>query len=170
MNIEQTREYGRDYYHKNKAKIRKRQNERSENNREEKREYDRVYMAKYYHAHKNDPVYMAKKNVLQKRASESIKQRTIDLYGGKCANPACGDEELSVLSIDHIHNDGCEERRKNKHEGGTRQYCELLRTQKRNDIQVLCMSCQFRKIKYGNDFSKWPEKGKRTKLSPLPLG
>jgi hypothetical protein len=83
---------------------------------------------------------------------QEAKRRLMDRYGGKCV--ACGVTELAVLTLDHVNNDGAEERR-----NGTRGfswYGKLLKEGLRDDLQVLCANCQSRKRNYGGDFACWP--------------
>lgn len=81
-----------------------------------------------------------------------VKRSLIDRYGGKCV--ACGITELAVLTLDHIDDHGAEERRSGSR--GFSWYNKLQREGLRDDLQVLCMNCQFRKRNYGGDFSTWP--------------
>lgn len=67
-----------------------------------------------------------------------MKEEAINHYGGKCA--CCGEDEMLFLSIDHIRNDGAEDRRKHPARG----YAYFRRIVKENDFskfQVLCFNC-----------------------------
>jgi hypothetical protein len=44
-----------------------------------------------------------------KEYERRCKQKIIDAYGGKCQ--CCGESIFEFLSIDHIHNDGAQERK-----------------------------------------------------------
>jgi hypothetical protein len=65
-----------------------------------------------------------------------IRKQAIQKYGGRCV--CCGVVEVLFLTIDHINGDGSKDRQKH---GGTGWYMELLRTERRNDLQVLCYNC-----------------------------
>lgn len=68
------------------------------------------------------------------------KKKVIELYGGKCA--CCGISEHDFLSIDHINNDGHNDRHSNF-------YQKLLKTTKRDDLQILCWNCNTSKLILG---------------------
>lgn len=77
-------------------------------------------------------------------------------YGSCCIG--CGLDELACLTIDHIHGGGQTERSRLEL-SSDKFYAKLLREPKRSDLQVLCMSCQWRKNAYGSDIGKWPKIG-----------
>lgn len=86
-------------------------------------------------------------------------------YGGKCVY--CGCEELAILTIDHKNNDGKKDRGKKC----SRQFYYDLRVGEiRDDLQVMCMSCNTRKRIYGNDLSQWESKKVMTsQVTPRPF-
>lgn len=64
----------------------------------------------------------------------------IDAYGGRCA--CCGLADRRFLTIDHINNDGHEDRRRNGYRGGYTFYRSLKADGfARKDVQVLCYNC-----------------------------
>ena len=83
------------------------------------------------------------------------KSKVINKYGGFCV--FCKTKELAILTIDHINDDGAKERESEKHSNTF--YRQLLNYPKRDDLQVLCISCQWRKQLYGPDMSKWTPAG-----------
>lgn len=88
----------------------------------------------------------------RKRHSEKIKAEVYLAYGGaRCA--CCGESELSFLTLDHIHNDGAEWRRKtfrrNKGRGGVSTYHWCKRNNFPPIFQVLCWNCQWGKVLNG---------------------
>jgi hypothetical protein len=88
----------------------------------------------------------------QKINGQKIKAAAMRMYGGCCA--VCKTNELAVMTIDHINNDGTKERKNtNRH-----LYSRLLKQSIRPDLQVLCFSCQWRKRLYGSDVNLWDEK------------
>ena len=80
-------------------------------------ELNRVYTRKYY---------------------RKLRQEIIEKYGGKCAK--CGINDVRVLQIDHINNDG------NKHRKVITT-AQLPRWLKRNgypkEFQILCANCNW---------------------------
>jgi len=126
---------------------------------------------RYYRKHRNKLLEQTRQRryanpeLYRKRLKEYNKKRKIYVlrkYGGCCANPFCKEEELAVLTIDHINDDGYKERKL----CDCNNYYKLRRLPKRPDLQVLCMSCQLRKKAYGPDFNTW--ESKKEFLSTLP--
>jgi len=64
--------------------------------------------------------------------------KAIQKYGGKCE--CCGEVNILFLTIDHKNNDGGEER-KTTGVASTAFYLQLLRSEIREDLQVLCFNC-----------------------------
>lgn len=76
--------------------------------------------------------------------SNALKKKAFALYGG-CCN-CCGEMELSFLTIDHVNDDGGEQRRAKKHPStGKNLYRWIISHGKQEDQQVLCWSCQWGK-------------------------
>ena len=77
--------------------------------------------------------------------SRRIRAHIIDGYGGACA--CCGESRYEFLAIDHVNNDGAEQRR-NKIRG-----LRLMRSIVLNNFppqyQVLCHNCNYAKYAYG---------------------
>ena len=72
----------------------------------------------------------------RKRHKESI----FNHYGNKCA--CCGEAQILFLSIDHINNDGNEQRQK-IHPAFF--YKWIINNNFPDDLQLLCMNCNFGK-------------------------
>lgn len=80
---------------------------------------------------------------------KSIKVECLESYGGcKCQ---CGEDDLTVLTLDHVNDDGAEHRR----ETNTRGFGFYMMLRKNGfpsdpPLQVLCMNCNIRKrnVKY----------------------
>ena len=86
-----------------------------------------------------------------------LKADVMEKYGGYCAY--CSSRELAILSIDHKNDDGAIKRGNNEDDPKSCNFYRLLlKTPRRNDLQVLCMACQWRKRAYGRDFSTWESK------------
>jgi hypothetical protein len=72
-----------------------------------------------------------------------------EAYGGYKCN-CCGENEPMFLSIDHIDNDGANERKSGKYCGsGTGFYQWLRKSKFPLGYQVLCMNCNTGKHKNG---------------------
>lgn len=73
------------------------------------------------------------------------KDKVLEIYGNKCA--CCGETKKEFLSIDHINGGGHKERQEIF---GQNFYRYLLKLpEKRTDLRVLCMNCNFSLGKYG---------------------
>lgn len=82
------------------------------------------------------------------------KEEVIKSYGGHCL--ICGEIDPAVLTIDHIFDDGAEER-KIRYSGAS--FYRFLKKQgfPKDRYQLLCMNCNFRKRVYGPDPKIWPK-------------
>lgn len=103
-----------------------------EKNRERANELKRAQMRRA-RAEKPD-VY----NAHSRRAKVKEKLRLFEMYGKSCAR--CGFDDMRALSLDHINNDGNEQRRKLGERGVYRDAKKDLQPDK---YQILCMNCQF---------------------------
>lgn len=90
------------------------------------------------------------KTILEKQAYEKnrqlkLKNEVFNAYGGFMCN--CCDETIKeFLSLDHINNNGAEERKKNlggQNQSGTKFYRWLKQNKfpRKEDYQILCMNC-----------------------------
>ena len=134
--------------------------------RARKKEHDKVYRKSYYAENKDRLVSRSLIRTKKWRGEHFLearqydiqrilgtKQKVMDKYGGKCR--FCTAKDIACLTIDHINDDGSEERR-NGGGYGIRFYRNLLKIPIRDDLQCLCINCQWRKRAYGPDPSKWP--------------
>jgi len=65
----------------------------------------------------------------------SVRQRAVNMLGGECA--VCGEKDLPFLAIDHIFNDGAEDRK--RYQGLTQFACAIIAGRTDNTrLQVLC--------------------------------
>jgi hypothetical protein len=62
-------------------------------------------------------------------------------YGMKCS--CCGEDKFSMLTIDHINNDGAEHRKKIG--GSSKTYLWLINNNFPKDFQTLCFNCNISK-------------------------
>jgi len=124
--------YVRQYYRRNKDRLKVKAKERYE-----KRRQDNAF------------VESEKKRGRQYWAE--LRHEAIMAYGGyKCNCPGCNETESLFLSIDHINNDGAEHRRSLGYENnGKGASSATLSWMKKNGyppgFQVLCMNCNFGK-------------------------
>src|SRR5690606_20081515 len=80
----------------------------------------------------------------RERASEerrALRKAVLDLLGGGCA--CCGEAEYVFLDIDHVNDDGAEERRRTKVATWRLALVEPER------FQVLCRNCNWAKFQGG---------------------
>jgi hypothetical protein len=119
--------------HKNKVLYRER-------NREKLRAKGREYARQF---RKKNPEY---NNFKQREYRFKLRLEVLSHYGGtppSCI--CCGEQLLSFLTLDHINNDGKEHRKQMGVWGGSATYKWLKQHGYPDNIQVLCMNCNFSK-------------------------
>jgi hypothetical protein len=101
------------------------------------------YRRKWYHSNQK---YREQQNGYMKNYRENQKRIVFIHYGGnppKCA--CCGETELDFLTLDHINNDGAEQRRKifgkERTGGGLEFNIWLIKNDFPEGIQILCYNC-----------------------------
>ena len=100
-------------------------------NVEDKKRYDEAYR-------KRNRQMLRDKAKIRRRVA---KQKVLDHYGAVCKH--CGFDNILALQIDHIHNDGAEERKAlgNKNFSGWRFYEHLIQNNYPEGYQTLCANC-----------------------------
>ena len=87
----------------------------------------------------------------QKKLDREARLTCLDRYGdSRCA--WCGEPDILVLCLDHINNDGAQDRKNRKKQGSFFQ--ALIREGFPKGLQVLCHNCNFRK-KLGRTEENW---------------
>lgn len=133
----------RAYHQRHKERLNKKRNER-------------------YYEQKKDPEWVKRLNTRQLEYKNKNKVRILKRYkelrdflklevfsyysNGKPKCACCGIYEIKFLSIDHIHDDGAEHRKKVPM---SQLYRWLKRNNWPNGFQVLCMNCNFAKGHFG---------------------
>lgn len=81
----------------------------------------------------------------------NLKKQVVMGYGGICQCPGCGVAEFEFLTIDHVHNDGAQERRLLKSKAvGASLYKRLIKEEfPKERYQLLCFNCNCAKEFYG---------------------
>lgn len=82
-----------------------------------------------------------------KKHSRKLKIETMNAYGG-CFCNICNENDLNVLTIDHVNNDGWYERRlilKGANRAGNTAYAYLRKMGYPAGYQVLCFNCNMAK-------------------------
>jgi hypothetical protein len=149
------KEYDKEYYQKNKEKIKEQRKKSYEKNKEKNNEYSKNYRQKnkekikeYEENYRQENKEKIKER--DKEYNQKMKELVYNHYSNgviECA--CCGEKEIDFLSIDHIHNDGGKHRKKL---GGSH---AIFRWAIKNNFspifQLLCMNCNFSKGKKGNN-------------------
>lgn len=111
-----------------------------------KRQKQNEYNRAYYKAHKEERRKYARE--YHKKWYPKVKQDVLDMFGGKCA--CCGETEPGFLSIDHVFNDGAEERRKGRGAGYVIGRRIINKALDKTRYQLLCYNCNMGKQFSGN--------------------
>jgi hypothetical protein len=86
----------------------------------------------------------------QRNYQRRVRFDVLKKYGGKCK--CCGESDLLFLTIDHVNEDGGEERRRlygSQSGNSALWFLKLKREPIREDLQVLCYSCNFASFQFG---------------------
>ena len=154
--MDERQNYSREYYLKHIEYFRQKSREYDQTHAEQRREYQRAYYAKNINKMRKKRIKERKLYVVRIRAkvfAHYSKNGEI-----KCACCACTDEW--ALKLDHIHNNGAEER-KHFRKGcgsGTHFYSWLLRNNYPEGYQILCRNCNWGKKLFGECPHKNPLK------------
>lgn len=73
------------------------------------------------------------------RNRKLMRKKVFDHYGNRCI--CCGEIELVFLTIDHIHNDGAEHKRKIGKSSGWSMYGWIVANNFPTFLQILCANC-----------------------------
>lgn len=108
----------------------------------EVRAKDRIRGKRRYHEDKE------KMLATMKRSKRKLRLEAVAAYGGMCA--CCGESEPQFLAIDHIFNDGSEERRRLNGKRGA-EFLRWLRAKgwSRDRYRLLCHNCNMSRSFYG---------------------
>lgn len=82
-----------------------------------------------------------------KQRTVFLRKSVLDYYGRVCV--CCGETTEQFLSLDHIHNDGAEHRRKIRGKNAGSIYSWIVRNKFPAGFQTLCHNCNFAKSRYG---------------------
>jgi hypothetical protein len=78
------------------------------------------------------------------------KQLVIDTYGGKCVWENCGITDIDLLTIDHVEDNGAQDRKEKGHITGDKMCRLLVKLNFPSGFQILCANHQLKKqvLKY----------------------
>ena len=88
-----------------------------------------------------------KRKRYSKKEYQNIKRRAMQRLGGACT--CCGVTELDFLTIDHINNDGGEQRKAGQPSGQDLYRLIANAEHPPEDLQVLCWNCNMSKRVHG---------------------
>ena len=145
------REAAARYRERNREAFNQRMRDWREANREKSREQSREWRNRKLANGTPEEVAVirAAESAKTKRNQDRCRDEVFAAYGGyKCR--CCGEDERLFLSIDHVDNNGAEERKSGLYRGsGTAFYQWLRKSEFPSGYQVLCMNCQVGKHKNG---------------------
>jgi hypothetical protein len=148
---QRNREASARYRERNREKFNQRMRDWREANRDKDREHKREYRNRKIANGTPEEVaaLRAMESEKTKRSQDRCRAQVFEAYGGYKCN-CCGETEQLFLSIDHVHNDGAQERKAGLYSGsGTAFYIWLRKNKFPPGYQVLCMNCQVGKHKNG---------------------
>ncbi len=90
--------------------------------------------------------YPEKHKIATKKYREKVKYEAYCVYSNPPRCKKCGINDLDVLAIDHINNDGHERRKDFKSHSS---FYKNITKYKPNDLQLLCMNCNYKKHRNG---------------------
>jgi hypothetical protein len=73
-----------------------------------------------------------------RRAKRMLREKLLDTFGSRCV--LCGFSDERALTLDHINNNGAEERSELGERGV---YYRALKPEYQSEYRMLCMNCQF---------------------------
>ena len=148
---QRNREAAARYRERNRERYNQRMRDWRDANREKSREMSREWRNRKLANSSPEEVaeIRAAESAKTKRAQAICRDQVFAAYGGyKCA--CCGESERLFLSIDHIDNNGAEERKSGLYSGSGYSFYRWLRKFGfPAGYQVLCMNCQVGKHKNG---------------------
>ena len=111
------KKYNRKWHQKNKDRI---------------REKKRLNMRKY---RAERPDHYREQS---RKAKAKLRNKVFDMYGRVCVR--CGFDDIRALTLDHINNNGAEERKALGERGVYRRAVEKYQPE---EYRIICMNCQF---------------------------
>jgi hypothetical protein len=147
-NKEKQRAYQKKWYKENFEKYKDHNNERGRIWRKKNINKSRKYMREWTKIwRKNNP---EKLKIMLKNSHITARMDVLYFYGGnppKCA--CCGEKHIEFLEIDHINNNGAEDRRNNKLMAGGSTYHHLRKNKYPKGFEIQCSNCNQSRGKYG---------------------
>jgi hypothetical protein len=148
---QRNREAAARYRERNRERYNQRMRDWREANREQSREHAREWRNRKLAKGSPEEVAAIRKAESERtqRAQAVCRAQVFEAYGGYKCN-CCGETEPLFLSIDHIDNNGAEERKSGQYAGSGYSFYRWLRKSGfPPGYQVLCMNCNTGKHKNG---------------------
>jgi len=147
INKKKIQKYHKKYYHIHKQELKERRKKYNQNpivknkRRKRRREYYKKNKIKF--AKKSLDYYyrIREKNIMSRKER---KMEVINGYDGKCV--CCGEANWEFLTVDHIKNDGAEERKKMT---GNQFYEYIIKNNFPKKYRLLCSNCNWSRGTYG---------------------
>jgi len=90
---------------------------------------------------------LAKQRERERNRTRQYREKILDAYGRKCA--CCGETTPEFLALDHVNNDGAEQRRLTGRPGGVATYIFVIAQGFPPDYRLLCHNCNVSHGMYG---------------------
>ena len=140
-NPERAKSRWQEWKDKNPEKAKTRYKEWYERNKEKAKKMKAERMREY---RGKDPEKFKYQRMIR---NKKIKDLLFGMYGKSCS--CCGFTDIRALTLDHIKNNGADERKRLGEQGVYRRAVEMYRPE---EYRILCMNCQFiKRIEYNNE-------------------
>ena len=88
--------------------------------------------------------YKKHRSEIRKKHGRKVRAKVLSIYGKKCN--CCDEKNIRFMTIDHVNNDGKEERERLNYSGGRIFYAWLIKQPYQPDrYQTLCFNCNLGK-------------------------
>lgn len=149
---EQLRNASKRWRKNHPERVKARQKRWDKNHPDYKKNYTKKWRQENPEKYKNQPsMSLEKRRITVRKYRKNIRIKIFELLGNKCIR--CGETDWRCLQVDHVNNDGYNERKKIR--GSWAYYKHILEKIKlgSKDYQLLCANCNWKK-RYENEYEQ----------------